>query len=299
VTSPSHSFEVTPFPGGLGARIEGLDARRPLGSVQYFALDRALIAHGVLVLPGQILSVDEHVRFTQSFGTLLKFERSPARRYRVPNPFIDDVSNLNADGNLAPPEADAQKFKAGNQLWHSDLSFRDPPAKASLLLCYEAAPEGGTTEFADMMAACDRLPPATVALLEGKWAEHDILHSRVAAGYDGVTDELRRTFRPSAHPILRPHPDTGRRVLYVGAHAARILGMPDGEAAALLTELLATATRTAPTYSHTWTAGDLVIWDNRRVVHRGRPFGASKHRRVLHRTTTLCDRPSGPPPGFF
>src|SRR5262249_31091602 len=176
-------------------------------------------------------------------------------------------------------------FNAGNQMWHSDSSFKRVPAMASMLSGREVPPEGGETEFASMRVAYECLPEEVRRRLEGKVAIHSFAYSRGLVGEGLLTAEHAAQVPPVSQALVRVNPVNGRKTFFVGSHACEILGMPTDDARRLLRELLDRATRPELVYTHTWEVGDLVMWDNRCVLHRGRPWDENRYRRVMHRTT--------------
>ncbi len=290
------TLSIRPLTPVFGAEVRGLDLRLPQPMARLDALYDAFLAHGLLVLPGQALTIPQQLAFAQTFGDLWLLPQKPVAGQktarRIDSLAIDDVSNLDSQGAVAGAASEKVLFQLGNQLWHSDLSFRPVPAHASMLHALEIAQEGGETQFADLHAPYEALPDARKAALEGLIAEHSLSHSRVRGGYAGLdADQLRRDIPPSPQPVVRIHPETGRRALYVGAHASHVIGMDSGEGAALIDDLLALATEARFIYTHRWAVHDLVIWDNRRTLHRGRPYDADGERRVMHRATVEGDGP--------
>jgi alpha-ketoglutarate-dependent 2,4-dichlorophenoxyacetate dioxygenase len=196
-----------------------------------------------------------------------------------------DVSNLDKDNK--PYKADDRRrlFAIGNRIWHSDSSFKTTPAKYSLLYGITLPSKGGNTEFADMRAAYDTLDEETRQRCEGLVCEHSQMYSRQQVGFFDFTDEERERFKPVRQTLIRTHPSTGRKSLYLSSHAGSIVGWPDPEARIFLRDLTEHATQRKFVYAHKWRVGDLVIWDNRRTMHRARPFPADEPRDV--RRTTL------------
>ncbi len=282
---------LRPLAPTFGAEVRGVDLRHP-DPAKIGEIYEAFLEHGVLVIPGQALTIEQQLAFAATFGELWRVPRRNDAPRRIADTAIDDVSNLDARGELAPPDSERVMFQLGNQLWHSDLSFQPVPAQASMLHALEIAPEGGETEFADLRGAYDALPPARRDALEGLIAQHSLGQSRIRGGYSGMSpEEIDRRFPPALQPVVRIHPETGRRNLYLGAHASRIVGMDEKAGAALLEELLDFATADAFVYRHRWAVHDLVIWDNRRALHRGRPYPGDA-RRVMHRATIQGDGPT-------
>lgn len=279
------ALTVRPLAQSFAAEVRGLDLRQAFDKETFAELYDLFLTYGVVVLPGQAVSVDQHLDFASHFGEIWTLPVDDPSKLRVKNAAIDDVSNLDAKGEIAGTDSEKYMFALGNQLWHSDLSFRDVPAQASLLHAEEIALDGGETEFSDLIAAYDALPEDMRTKIDGLVAQHSLLHSRQRMGYSQITDEQRAKFPPAFQPLVRVHPDTGKKNLYIGAHAFQIEGVPAEEGEALLDHLLNFATEERFVYRHRWAVYDLVIWDNRRVLHRGRPYDADRERRVMHRVT--------------
>src|SRR2546426_11368616 len=221
-----------------------------------------------------------------AIGTSL---RAP-EEYRLPTTFAD-VSNLDKDHKVFARDDRRRLFAIGNRLWHSDSSFKPIPAKHSLLHARSIPSKGGNTEFADMRAAYDALDDGTKAEVEDLICEHSQLFSRQQLGFTDFTDQERARFEPVRQRLVRTHPATGRKSLYLSSHAGGILGWPVPEARAFLRDLVEHATQRQFVYAHTWRVGDLVMWDNRRTMHRARPFPAHEPR-DMRRTTLAGDQPT-------
>lgn len=279
--------------GAFVAEVEGLDLRKPVSDADFYALLRALHQHAVLILPGQDIDDERQVEFSRRFGPLeISIRKDRPRAAKLPE--ISDISNVDERGQLYAADDERRSYNVGNQLWHSDSSFKPVPAMASLLSGREVPPpgNGGETEFADLAGAWEALPEAKRRSLEGLVAEHSIVYSRRQTGYDRFTPEELAALKPVQQAVVRTHPATGRKNLYLGSHASHIVGWPEAEGRALLRELLAFATQPQFTYAHAWRPKDLVIWDNRRVLHRGRPWRDLEHRRVMRRTTVAGAGPT-------
>jgi alpha-ketoglutarate-dependent 2,4-dichlorophenoxyacetate dioxygenase len=197
-----------------------------------------------------------------------------------------DVSNLDKNGNPFDRSDRRRMFNLGNRLWHSDSSYRAIPAKYSLLSARTVATRGGNTEFADMRAAHDALPETMKAEIDGLVAEHDIFWSRGQIGFTEFPPGEREKYPPSPQRLVRLHPGSQRKTLYLSAHASHIRGWPVADGRLLLWDLTAHATQSQFVYSHRWRVGDVVIWDNRCTMHRGRAHDESRPR-DLRRATTL------------
>ena len=217
--------------------------------------------------------------------------RSIAQNQRVA-PQIADLSNVDADGNTLSAEDQRMLYHKGNQLWHSDSSFKPVPAMASLLSAREVPPEGGETEYASLRAAWDALPVAMQRWLEHLVAVHSFAYSRALIAPGLLLPEQEAALPPVKQRLVRANPVNDHRALYLGSHASYILGLPVAEGRALLRELLEHATRPEFVFQHRWRVGDSVMWDNRAVLHRGRPWDTERYRRVMHRTTVAGDGPT-------
>lgn len=277
----------------LGAAVLGLDAAAPLTEAGFAALHRAWLDHGgLLVLRDQKLTPDQQVGFARRFGPLFgeadQFQDS-VQRYLLPGqPALYRVSNKVKDG---VPQGRA---RAGDY-WHSDVSFRARPAAASLLYAIELPEVGGDTLFADMCRAYEALPAAMKARLEGLEAVHDFA---VAARSSGTYDPVQLAARDfdgqnrAVHPVVISHPETGRKALFVNpGFTAAVVGLAPEASAALLAELHAHATRPEFVYRHRWRLGDLVIWDNRSLMHHAVVDYEGRGTRYLHRATVIAEPP--------
>jgi alpha-ketoglutarate-dependent 2,4-dichlorophenoxyacetate dioxygenase len=294
------SLAVTPLHQLFAARITGIDLSEPIDEEARRAIERAMDQHAVCVLPGQHLEDEQQIAFARLYGPL---EVSPpvqdksgtiVLNARVRHREIFDVSNLDDDGGILAENDARMVYRLGNQLWHTDSSFRQKSATWSMLHARVIPPAGGDTEFADTRAAYDALPDATKAKLEGLIAEHSIWHSRAQRGGYTPTEEERKLRPPARHRLVRRHPGSGRNALYIASHASHIIGMPIEEGQALLRELIEFATQPRFVYRHKWRIGDLVIWDNRSTMHRATPFEATGHVRDMRRTTIIDTRADVP-----
>jgi alpha-ketoglutarate-dependent 2,4-dichlorophenoxyacetate dioxygenase len=273
--------------------VSGIDVARPLAREEVAAIEAGMDRYAVLVFRDQRITDEQQMAFSRHFGSLEdarggNITRPEDRRLPVG---MNDVSNLGRDGRPLPAESRQHLFNLGNLLWHSDSSFRAIPAKYSLLSARVVNPRGGNTEFADMRAAWDALEPATRAEIEDLVCEHSLMYSRGSLGMVDFTDEERAMFRPVRQRLVRTHPVTGRKSLYLASHAGAIVGMPMAEARILLRDLTEHATQPRFVYVHVWRQWDLVMWDNRQVMHRGRRYDQSQSR-DMRRTTVAGDAPT-------
>ncbi|MBL8551257.1 MAG: TauD/TfdA family dioxygenase [Hyphomonadaceae bacterium] len=268
------------------ADIRGLDLTRPLTDDEVRLVDAAMTEHAVVAIRGQPISDEDHIRFSRLFGPL---ELPPSkatlsgRRLRAE---LYDASNLNAAGEILAPDDPFRQFSKGNELWHTDSSYKPLPTKWSLLRGVIVPPDGGDTEFIDMRAVYAALSPAMQERIEDLVAEHDIWHSRRRAGFGDVSETQRRVSPPAEQPLVRIAAD-GRKSLYIGAHASHIVGWPIEQGRALLDELYAFATQERFIYGHSWEIGDLVVWDNRCTMHRAGGYESLAHKRDMRRTTNM------------
>ena len=282
------TIEITPLTPVFGARITGFGARDALDEATIAAIDRAIDDYSVLHLPRQPVTDDEQVAFTERFGpleaTLPGAVGSGSKVARM--------SNYLPDGTMKDPNGQKALFTRANNFWHTDSSFNSVPARVSMLSAREIATSGGDTEFASTRAAYEALSEEMRVKLAGQIAYHDIAHSRLKLSPDAVTAEQRRKMPPVPQAMVRVNPTTGRKSLLIGSHISRIEGMVDDEAEALNAELVALATRPENTYRHKWSLGDIVIWDNRAVLHRGLPYDEVHDRRLMIRTTLAGTGPT-------
>jgi alpha-ketoglutarate-dependent 2,4-dichlorophenoxyacetate dioxygenase len=277
----------------IGAEVDEIDLRAPLTREQAEAIHEAMDRHAVLVFRAQALSDDEHAAFTRALGEMEDARGSSLRAaadFRLPTTFAD-VSNL--DGNHKPygPDDRRRLFAIGNRLWHSDSSFKQIPAKYSLLRAVRIPSRGGNTEFAHMGAAYEALDEETRTLIDDLVCEHSQLFSRESIGFTDFTPEERERFRPVRQRLVRTLPRTGRKSIYLSSHAGGIVGWALPEARLLLRDLTEHATQPRFVYSHAWRLNDLVMWDNRQTMHRARPFPAHEPR-DMRRTTLKGEAPT-------
>ena len=277
------AIQVLPLHPTLGAEVRGVDLTRALTPEIFAEIEAAFNLHGILVFPEQRVTDEQQLAFSQRFGPLEVNPNYAGAKMRL-RPDIADISNLDAEGRVLARDDRRNLFNLGNQLWHTDSSFKRIPAKCSLLSARELPSSGGETEFADLRAAWDALPEARKRELDRLVVEHSIFRSRSQIGFADFNDEIFKQLPPVPQALARRHPASGRTSLYLASHASHIIGWPVEEGRALIEELIAFATQPQFVYQHSWTVGDLVIWDNRCTMHRGRPYDDTQ-RRVLHRTT--------------
>jgi len=273
----------------FGAEITGVDLR-DLDDATFAKIEDAFETYSVLVFPDQPLNDDEQIAFSRRFGDLEKTQGHIANNFTVKH--VSEISNLDPDGKLMKPDDPRLRFRIGQRRWHTDSSFKRVPAKASLLHARVLPPDGGETQFASMRAAFDALPETRKREIDGKIAIHHYAYSRRNDGFTLTNEEEDKRFPPVPQAMVRANPKNGRKALYGGSHASHIRGMPEEEGRAQLQELLEFATQEQFTYTHRWKVGDLVMYDNRAVLHRARPYKMSEYPRVLHRTTVMGEGPT-------
>jgi alpha-ketoglutarate-dependent 2,4-dichlorophenoxyacetate dioxygenase len=282
------SINIRPLHPVLGGEVDGVDLRQPLSAEQVAAIEGGMDKYAVLVFHGQDITDEQQQAFSRNFGSLERpdsvsnITRDEDRRL---GPDMADISNLDRNNRLFGGNDRQRLFNLGNMLWHSDSSFRAVPAKYSLLSGRIVPETGGNTEFADMRAAYDALDDAMKATVEDLVCEHSLLYSRGSLGFDELSEQEKAGFRPARQRLVRTHPVTGRKSLYLSAHAGAILGWPTPEARILLRDLNEDATRRDFVYSHKWRQFDLVMWDNRQVMHRARRYNDTTDVRDMRRTT--------------
>lgn len=281
---------IRPLHPVLAGEVTGIDITRALSQDDVAAIEAGMDRFAVLVIPGQNLTDEQQMRFTLNFGPIENAKGGNITKDtdKRLSDGMNDVSNLGKDGKPLPKDSRQTLFNIGNMLWHSDSSFRAVPAKYSLLSARLLNPKGGNTEFADMRAAYDALDEETKREIEPMICEHSLMYSRGSLGFSDFSEEEKAMFRPVRQRLVRTHPVTGRKSLYLSSHAGAILGQTMPEARIILRDLTEHATQPKFVYVHQWRLHDLVIWDNRQVMHRVRRYDQSQPR-DMRRTTVAGD----------
>lgn len=283
------SLTITPIGQDFAGEVTGLSCPDPLTPDQVAAIEAGMDRFGTLVYRGQHLSSEEQMAFTLHFGEIEGKGRGRSSGHihfrtdeqaRKLGAGMGDFSNIDGKGKPLPADSRAHMFKLADRLWHSDSSFRPVPAKYSLLSAHAIPSWGGRTEFADMRAAYDALDERTKTEVEDLVCLHSQIYSREAVGFAEMNDQERAEFKPVRQRLVRTHPVTGRKSLFLSAHAGRIEGWSVPEARMFLRDLVEHATQPQFVYSHAWQLGDMVVWDNRVTMHRGRRFDPAKPRDV-------------------
>ncbi|WP_428493296.1 TauD/TfdA dioxygenase family protein [Rhodopila sp.] len=274
-------------PGFIG-EVSGIDVTQTLTSAQAAELEAGMDRYAVLIYHDQRFSDDQQKAFSRNFGALEDTASATIVTGRRLDADMADVSNLGVDHKPLARDDRRRLFNLGNQLWHSDSSFKAVPAKFSLLSGRVVVDAGGNTEFADMRAAYDALDDRTKAEIEDLVCEHSLIYSRGLLGFTDITDQERASFRPVRQRLVRVHPASGRKSLYLSSHIGTIIGWPMPEARAFIRDLSEHAVQPRFTYSHKWRPFDLVMWDNRATMHRVRRFDETQVR-DMRRTTVAGD----------
>ena len=277
-------FGVRPIDAVLGAEVLGVDLAQPLDDDLFAAVYDAFLRHHLLVFRAQRFSDDQHIAFARRWG---KIQRHVLDQYRHEgNPEILILTNLDASGKPKGEHPDP-----GSAIWHTDGSWAQERALSTMLYAVAVPKAGGDTLFANMHAAYDGLPAEMRARLEGLRAVHNLDYSRQLTGARAqMTEEQKRAAPPVEHDIVRVHPDTGRKCLYLGQHASHIAGQPVEEGRALIAMLNAHCTQPHYTFTYRWSVGDAVIWDNRCLLHSATDFDWMTDVRIMRRTTTVGER---------
>ena len=265
--------------------VSGIDLTRRLTEEEVSAIHAGMDRFGVLVFHDQHFEDEQQIAFSRQLGTLEEatgdIMSEKDRRFSMD---LNDISNLDKNGELLPRDDRRRLFGLGNLLWHSDSSFKEVPAKYSMLSARKIPAAGGNTEFADMRAAYDALDSETKREVHDLICLHSQIFSRGVLGFDDFTDAERAKWAPVRQGLVRRHPNTGRLSLYLASHAGGIEGWPMPEARSFLRDLNEHATQRQFVYAHVWRPWDLVMWDNRVTMHRARRYDP-KEVRDMRRTT--------------
>tara|TARA_B100001750_G_C15510486_1_gene603297 strand:+ start:712 stop:1578 length:867 start_codon:yes stop_codon:yes gene_type:complete len=275
----------------FGAEIIGIDISSALDNDAFNKISNAFYKYSVLLFRDQNLSEEKHVAFTQRFGPLISITESVPSVSSDPNNvnhWLIRFSNVDENGSIIPPDSKEMigMFNA-NALWHSDGSFKKNPDKGSVLYAEQIPPEKGETELASLRAAYSDLPNHRKIELEGLMAEHSFAHSRRNFDLDEAAKSIIDKYPPAEHPLVRTIPETGEKSLFVASHASHVIGWPLDKGENFINELMEFSTQKRFRYSHQWNPGDLLMWDNRCCLHRGKPWDSGKYKRVMRRTTLM------------
>ncbi|HJQ59101.1 MAG TPA: TauD/TfdA family dioxygenase [Vineibacter sp.] len=273
----------------FGIEIAGVDLVNGVDPVAFGVIRAAFEEHSVVLLRDQPINDAQQIAFSRLFGPL---ETTVAANPSAGTPFARQ-SNLDINsGEVIPPEDRRMVYQKANYFWHTDSSFKKVPALCSLLSGRICPPEGGDTEFASMRAAYESLPEVMKQKIEPLVAEHSLVYSRSLVDPNVLTEAQKAEVPPVKQRLVRVNPINGRKSLYVSAHASHIVGWPFADGRALLDELTAHATQPDYCLAHRWREGDIVIWDNRAVLHRATAYDTVKYKRLMQRTTVAGDTPT-------
>ncbi len=285
------AITIQPLHPLFAAEIGGVDVGQSLDDATFAEIRAAFETYSLLVLHDQTLDDARQVAFSKRFGPL----ETTISANATGGTHFARQSNLDvASGTVIPPEDRRMVYQKGNMLWHTDSSFKPVPALCSLLSGRIVPEEGGDTDFASARAAYDALPEEMKKRIEGLIAEHSLAYSRGLIAPDVLTAAQKDEVPPVRQAVVRINPVNGRKSIYAGSHASHIVGWPVEEGRALLRELTAFITQPRFCYSHRWRVGDLVIWDNRCLLHRATPYDSVRYKRLMQRTTVAGDAPTAP-----
>jgi taurine dioxygenase len=265
--------------------VRGIDMRKPLDAAKFSALHDFWMEHLVLVFPDQHVTDADHVAFTRYFGEPEIFHQKIIRSERVKEIFR--VSNVDEEGNLMPPDHPVAQQVSLAQFWHTDSSYRQIPCTGALLHGVEVSRTGGETQFTNMYLVYDTLPDSLKTQIEGRKARHNFGHMHTQAALKPLTEEEKAAMPPAWQPLVRKHPVTGRRSLYISPiYNDEVEGMTPADGQKLIAELTKFAADPRFVYRHRWETDDVLMWDNRCTMHQVTPFDPTE-RRVMHRTTIV------------
>lgn len=284
------SVTIEDIQPGFAACVAGVDLTQPLSSDDVRTIETAIHTFGVLVFRGQLIDDEQQLIFARAFGSIEDKSGGhivAAKDQRLETA-MNDISNLDKDNKVLSRDSRQRLFNLGNHLWHSDSSYRAVPAKYSMLSGREIPNNGGgNTEFADMRAAYETLDTNAIREAETLVCEHSLMYSRGKLGFE-PSEKEKEIFHPVRQRLVRTHPATGRKSLYMSAHAGSIVDWPIPDARIYLQDLMEHATQRNYVYSHSWKKNDLVMWDNRCTMHRARRFDETQVR-DMRRTTVAGD----------
>jgi len=281
------SIAIHPLNPGFVGEVSGIDLTRPLARDEVAAIEAGIDRYAVLVFHDQPLTDDQQMTFSRNFGELeatLAGEMTKPEERRMVNE-LGDISNIDHRHRIRARDDAKRLYALGNRLWHTDASFRATGAIYSLLSARVIPSAGGNTEFADMRAAYDALDAETKREIDDLVCEHSIAFSRAELGFTDFAEAHRAKIAPVRHRLVSTHPVTGRKSLYLASHIGSIIGWPVPEARAFLRDLTEHATQQQFVHAHAWRVNDLVMWDNRTTMHRGRRYDDMNEVRDMRRTS--------------
>jgi alpha-ketoglutarate-dependent 2,4-dichlorophenoxyacetate dioxygenase len=282
IMEAAEAFQRRPLNDRFGVELWGVAVGPAMAQSAVDAVRNEAMRNGVAVLRGQSLTDADLQNFAERMGSLrgAYADGTPA--------LVTGLSNMDDDGNILPADHRSMQLKLANEFWHADSTYVRPRATLSMLYAQAIPPEGGDTEFCDTRVLYESLSPAEKSRFDGLTATHSFQHSRRLSGVADWSEAELSRFPPVDRPFIHLHAESGRRAVCLASHIAHLSGVTDDETRAIVTDLTARATRPELVYAHRWAVGDLVLWDNRCMMHRGRPYDALRHRRNL-RTIRLID----------
>jgi alpha-ketoglutarate-dependent 2,4-dichlorophenoxyacetate dioxygenase len=278
---------MTELKPGFAAEVGGVDWRGPAKPDDIAAVLETVNRFPVLIFRNQQITDEQQGLFSRNFGEVARateYAKPGARRLASE---MTDASNIGADGKVRAPDDRALMNNYGSRRWHTDGSYKAVRGAYSFLSCRAVPPVGGETQFADMRAGYDALSEEMRTRIENLVLQHDIFHSRTAVGFSGFSEQEKANQPPVQHRLVQRNSRIGRKSLYLSSHASHVVGLPAYESIDLLYELTETATRPEFVYTHAWKLYDVVMWDNRVTMHRGRRHSPADAPRDMRRTTTL------------
>ncbi|MBC8240833.1 MAG: TauD/TfdA family dioxygenase [Alphaproteobacteria bacterium] len=283
-------LSIEPLHEDFGARVRGIDPRQPLASEVVTEIKAAIDNYSFLCFPGQQMDDEKQLAFTKSLGEPEESHVALGQTGLIN--YFGTIGNVQPDGGKLGNDHKTTIFLTGNNMWHSDSSFREVPSRLSIMCVYEVPAVGGATEFASARAAYRRLDGAMQERIAPLVAIHDYVYSRSKVAPDAVTPSHAASLPPVRQKLVRTNPGTGAKNYYIGSHVKAIEGWSDSDSRQLIDDLQERATKPEHVYSHAWQPGDLVIWDNRCLIHRGRGYDADRYRRYMRQTRVRGDGPT-------
>lgn len=274
-------WTIEPLHPDFGASVSGVDFSGGVDAGMAARIHELIDEYSFVVFPGQAAGDEQHMAFTQALGNP---EPSHIAKGEGKLEYFGTIGNVQQDGTVLGNDHQKTKFLTGNNLWHTDASFKPVPAMLSIMCVYETPSEGGETLFVSNRAAYGRLDEAEQARLDPMIGIHDYVFSRSKVAPDAVSPELAATLPPVRQRLVRRNPGNGRKNLFIGSHVRQVEGLPEPESRALLDDLVEQATVPEAILTHAWQPGELAIWDNRCLLHRGAGYDADKHRRYMRQT---------------
>lgn len=276
-------MKVKPIHAQFGGEIIGLDTAAPVTIETIKAVEDAMAKYAVCVVRDASLNDEDQIQFSLAFGTIEMPPQAEASRRPGVAPQLFDVTNLDADGNIAPVRMDPKTQQVLDG-FHTDSPFNSLPTKWSLLLGHIVPPEGANTNYIDMRAVYEDLPQEKKDEIEDLYVRHDLIDAFAHRGIKFGSEEFRKAYPSTVHPLVRVSA-SGRKALCMGWHAVGVVGWSDQESRKLLDELYTFATQDKYIYSHKWRVGDMVIWDNRCTMHAATPYERMRYKRDCRRVT--------------